>query len=129
AIAAARLDIPTVILYGGTIMPGRRPAQDGPAEETTMRAVFEAAGAHAARRIDDAELHHVETRACPGAGACGGQFTANTMAMVLTFLGLSPLQLNDIPALHADKSAAARRCGELVMQRLRDGGPTPRAIL
>src|SRR5690606_10113896 len=66
---------------------------------------------------------------CPGAGACGGQYTANTMAMVLTFLGLSPLQLNDIPATHADKSAAARRCGELVMQRLRKAGPLPRALI
>jgi len=123
-LAAARLDIPTVILYGGTIMPGQCHGK-----AATVQDVFEAVGAHSAGRIDDAELHYVETRACPGAGACGGQFTANTMAMVLTFLGLSPLQFNDIPALHADKPAAARRCGELVMQRLKDGGPTPRAIL
>ena len=129
AMAAARLDIPTVILYGGTIMPGQCHAKDGTPKAVTVQDVFEAVGAHAAGRIDDDELHHVETQACPGAGACGGQFTANTMAMVLTFLGLSPLQLNDIPALHADKPAAARHCGELVMQRLRDGGPTPRAIL
>src|SRR5690606_1103743 len=70
-----------------------------------------------------------ESHACPGAGACGGQFTANTMAMVLGFLGLSPLQLNDIPAIHPDKPAAAHACGELVMQRLRDGGPLPRELL
>jgi dihydroxy-acid dehydratase len=124
AMAAARLDIPTVILYGGTIMPGQCRGK-----ATTVQDVFEAVGAHSAGRIDDAELHHVESHACPGAGACGGQFTANTMAMVLTFLGLSPLQLNDIPALHAGKPAAACRCGEMVMQRLRDGGPTPREIL
>ena len=124
AMAAARLDIPTVILYGGTIMPGQCRGKT-----TTVQDVFEAVGAHSAGRIDDAELHYIESHACPGAGACGGQFTANTMAMVLTFLGLSPLQLNDIPALHADKPAAARRCGEMVMQRLSDGGPTPRAIL
>ncbi len=124
AMAAARLDIPTVILYGGTIMPGQCHGK-----AMTVQDVFEAVGAHSAGRIDDAELHHVESHACPGAGACGGQFTANTMAMVLTFLGLSPLQLNDIPALHASKPAAARRCGELVMQRLHDGGPTPRDIL
>jgi dihydroxy-acid dehydratase len=129
AMAAARLDIPTVILYGGTIMPGECRAKDGGLKATTVQDVFEAVGAHSAGRIDDAELHHVELHACPGAGACGGQFTANTMAMVLTFLGLSPLQLNDIPALHADKPAAAHRCGETVMQCLQEGGPTPREIL
>ena len=128
AMAAARLDIPTVILYGGTILPGhcRKDASDKP---LTVQDVFEAVGAHSAGRIDDAELHRIESHACPGAGACGGQFTANTMAMVLTFLGLSPLQLNDIPAVHADKPAAARACGALAMQRLRNGGPGPREIL
>ena len=128
AMAAARLDIPTVILYGGTIMPGhcRKDASD---KALTVQDVFEAVGAHSAGRIDDAELHRIESHACPGAGACGGQFTANTMAMVLTFLGLSPLQLNDIPAIHADKPAAARACGALAMQRLRNGGPGPREIL
>jgi len=128
AMAAARLDIPSVILYGGTILPGhcKNGQQDKP---LTVQDVFEAVGAHAAGRIDDSELHDIESHACPGAGACGGQFTANTMAMVLTFLGLSPLQLNDIPATHADKAAAARRCGELVMQRLRDDGPKPRELL
>lgn len=128
AMAAARLDIPTVILYGGTIMPGKC-AGDRAGKPLTVQDVFEAVGAHSAGRIDDAELHRIESHACPGAGACGGQFTANTMAMVLTFLGLSPLQLNDIPAIHADKPAAARACGALVMQRLRDGGPGPRDIL
>ena len=136
AMAAARLNIPTVILYGGTIMPGHCPkraaANAKPADEDralTVQDVFEAVGAHAAGKIDDAELHQIESHACPGAGACGGQFTANTMAMALTFLGLSPLQLNDIPAIHADKPAAARACGEMVMQRLRFGGPKPRDIL
>ncbi|RNF81913.1 dihydroxy-acid dehydratase [Montanilutibacter psychrotolerans] len=135
AMAAARLDIPTVILYGGTILPGHCPSANAGAtgnqdsKPLTVQDVFEAVGAHSAGRIDDAQLHRIESHACPGAGACGGQFTANTMAMVLTFLGLSPLQLNDIPAVHADKPAAARACGELVMQRLRDGGPTPRALL
>ncbi len=128
AMAAARLDIPTVILYGGTIMPGHC-RNDGTDKALTVQDVFEAVGAHSAGRIDDAELQRIESHACPGAGACGGQFTANTMAMVLTFLGLSPLQLNDIPAIHADKPAAARACGAMVMQRLRDGGPGPREIL
>lgn len=161
AMAAARLDIPTVILYGGTIMPGRCPtpspdalrastsstrgevepctpsplarqareAGQGEGRPLTVQDVFEAVGAHSAGRIDDAELHRIESHACPGAGACGGQFTANTMAMVLTFLGLSPLQLNDIPAVHPDKSAAARACGALVMRQLREGWPGPLAIL
>lgn len=134
AMAAARLNIPTVILYGGTIMPGHCPKRGEIAKANDDRAltvqdVFEAVGAHAAGKIDDAELHQIESHACPGAGACGGQFTANTMAMALTFLGLSPLQLNDIPAIHAGKPAAARACGEMVMQRLRFGGPKPRDIL
>ena len=129
AMAAARLDIPCVILYGGTILPGHCKDSDGKDKALTVQDVFEAVGAHSAGRIDDAELHRIETLACPGAGACGGQFTANTMAMALTFLGLSPLGANDIPATHAGKPAAARACGALVMQRLRDGGPTPREIL
>ncbi|MGY0558719.1 MULTISPECIES: dihydroxy-acid dehydratase [unclassified Lysobacter] len=129
AMAAARLDIPTVILYGGTIMPGHCPSEDGNDHPLTVQDVFEAVGAHAAGHIDDAALYEVERHACPGAGACGGQYTANTMAMVLTVLGLSPLQLNDIPAIHPDKAAAARTCGELVMRQFHAGGPTPRQIL
>lgn len=124
AMAAARLDIPTVILYGGTIRHGRCKGRP-----VTIQDVFEAVGQHAAGTLDDEGLREVEAAACPGAGACGGQFTANTMAMVLTFLGLSPLGLNDIPATDPDKPAAARRCGELVMQALLSGGPTPRTIL
>ena len=133
AMAAARLDIPTVILYGGTIMPGRCKSKnaDGTSSERalTVQDVFEAVGAHAAGKIDDAELGEIERKACPGAGACGGQFTANTMAMVLTFLGLSPLGENDIPATHPDKANAAERCGALVMKLLLNGGPTPRQLL
>ena len=129
AMAAARLDIPCVILYGGTIMPGKCRAKDGSDRTVTVQDVFEAVGAHAAGRIDAGELREVELRACPGAGACGGQFTANTMAMVLTFLGLSPLHANDVPALHADKPQVARACGRLVMQRLQDGAPTPRELI
>ncbi|PIV33684.1 MAG: dihydroxy-acid dehydratase [Lysobacterales bacterium CG02_land_8_20_14_3_00_62_12] len=110
AMALARLDLPGLVLYGGTIMPGCHHGRP-----VTVQDVFEAVGAHAAGKMDDRELLALEGVACPGAGACGGQFTANTMAMVLTFLGLSPWQLNDIPALHADKNAAAFRCGELLM--------------
>ncbi|MFD0724083.1 dihydroxy-acid dehydratase [Lysobacter brunescens] len=134
AMAAARLDVPTVILYGGTIMPGKCKSKhadgsEGAERALTVQDVFEAVGAHSAGRIDDAELDEIERKACPGAGACGGQFTANTMAMVLTFLGLSPLGENDIPATHPDKPKSAERCGERVMQLLRDGGPTPRQLL
>jgi dihydroxy-acid dehydratase len=129
AMAAARLDIPTVILYGGTIMPGRCKSKDGSERALTVQDVFEAVGAHSAGKIDDAELGEIERAACPGAGACGGQFTANTMAMVLTFLGLSPLGENDIPATHPEKAKAAERCGELVMKLLNDGGPTPRQLI
>jgi len=124
AMALARLNVPGVILYGGTIMPGQCKGK-----AVTIQDVFEAVGAHSAGSIDDAALAEVERAACPGAGACGGQFTANTMAMVLTFLGVSPLGLNDIPATHPDKNAAAFRCGELVMQRLQEGGPLPRELI
>lgn len=116
AMAAARLDIPSVILYGGTIAHGQHRGQP-----ITIQEVFEAVGAHGAGRIDAAELAAIEHAACPGAGACGGQFTANTMAMVLTALGLSPLGANDLPALHPDKPAAARACGARVVDVLRAG--------
>lgn len=134
AMAAARLDIPTVILYGGTIMPGKCKSKhadgsEGPERALTVQDVFEAVGAHSAGKIDDAELGEIERKACPGAGACGGQFTANTMAMVLSFLGLAPLYDNDIPATHPDKAAAAQRCGARVMQLLQDGAPTPRQLI
>ena len=123
AMAMARLDIPSVALYGGTIAHGTHDSHP-----ITIQQVFEAVGAHGAGKIDDAELTSVERDACPGAGACGGQFTANTMAMVLTTLGLSPMGFNDIPATHPAKTAAARKCGELVMECLRQNR-TPRAML
>uniref|UniRef100_A0A8J8AZK4 Dihydroxy-acid dehydratase n=1 Tax=Coralloluteibacterium stylophorae TaxID=1776034 RepID=A0A8J8AZK4_9GAMM len=124
AMALARLDLPGTVLYGGTIMPGRCRGK-----ALTVQDVFEAVGAHAAGRIDDAELAEVERAACPGAGACGGQYTAHTMAMVLTFLGMSPMGDNDIPAVHPDKPAAARRCGDIVMRQIRDGGPRGRDLV
>src|SRR5688572_30446456 len=106
AMAAARLDLPSVILYGGSIMPGRLGDR-----ALTIQDVFEAVGAYSAGKIGDAELKAVEVAACPGAGACGGQFTANTMALALTFLGLSPMGLNDIPAVHPAKAEAAVQAG------------------
>ncbi|HEY2623461.1 MAG TPA: dihydroxy-acid dehydratase [Dyella sp.] len=123
AMAMARLDIPSVALYGGTIAHGTHDNHP-----ITIQQVFEAVGAYGAGKIDDAELASVERDACPGAGACGGQFTANTMAMVLSTLGLSPMGFNDIPATHPAKTAAARRCGELVMECLKEAR-TPRAML
>ncbi|WP_445145542.1 dihydroxy-acid dehydratase [Dyella sp. Tek66A03] len=123
AMAMARLDIPSVALYGGTIAHGTHDNHP-----ITIQQVFEAVGAYGAGKIDDAELASVERDACPGAGACGGQFTANTMAMVLSTLGLSPMGFNDIPATHPAKAAAARRCGELVMECLKEAR-TPRAML
>ncbi|WP_414648068.1 dihydroxy-acid dehydratase [Dokdonella sp.] len=123
AMALARLDIPGVALYGGSIAHG---TLDG--TPITLQQVFEAVGAHGAGRIDDGRLCAVEQRACPGAGACGGQFTANTMAMVLTALGLTPLGLNDIAATDPAKRDAARRCGELVLDCLRSDR-RPRQLL
>ena len=116
AMAAARLDLPSVILYGGSIMPGHLGSK-----AITIQDVFEAVGAHSAGAIGDQELKEVETAACPGAGACGGQFTANTMALALSFLGLSPIGLNDIPATHPDKAGAAFEAGKIVLEALRAG--------
>jgi dihydroxy-acid dehydratase len=123
AMAMARLNIPSVALYGGSIAHGTHDQHP-----ITIQQVFEAVGAHGAGRISDAELTSVERDACPGAGACGGQFTANTMAMVLSTLGLSPLGFNDIPATHPAKEAAAKRCGELVMECFA-ANRTPRELL
>jgi dihydroxy-acid dehydratase len=114
AMALARLDIPGVALYGGSIAHG---SLDGRA--ITVQQVFEAVGAYGAGKIDDARLATIEQKACPGAGACGGQFTANTMAMVLTTLGLSPIGFNDVPATDPSKREVARQCGELVVDALR----------
>ena len=115
AMALARLDLPGLMLYGGSILPGCHADRN-----TTIQDVFEAVGAHAAGRIGDAELDGIERTACPGAGACGGQFTANTMALATTFLGLAPMGLNDIPAPDPAKRDAARACGELVMRLVRE---------
>ena len=123
AMALARLNIPGVALYGGSIAHGRL---DG--RSITIQQVFEAVGAHGAGKIDAARLCEVERKACPGAGACGGQFTANTMAMVLTALGLSPLGDNDLAATDPAKRDAARRCGELVLDALKSDRK-PRDVL
>ena len=122
-MALARLDIPGVILYGGSIAPGRWHDRD-----VTIQDVFEAVGAHAAGALPTAELDSLERQACPGAGACGGQFTANTMATVCEILGLSPFGSASVPAVDADKSAVARAAGALIMDVLARG-VRPRQIL
>ncbi len=114
AIAAGRLDIPTTILYNGTILPGQHKGVD-----QDIVSVYEAIGAYRAGTIDARELYAIESAACPGAGACGGQYTANTMSMVLEFLGLSPAGLNGIPAPDPMKLAAARQTGRLIMDLVR----------
>jgi dihydroxy-acid dehydratase len=114
-MALARMNLPSLMLYGGSIMPGRFKDHD-----VTIQDVFEAVGACAAGRMSEDELHELEDRACPAAGACGGQFTANTMSTATTMLGISPMGANEIPALDPRKDEAAFHCGELVMQMLRD---------
>ena len=114
AMAVARLDIPSVVLYNGTIYPGTYKG-----EPQDVVSVYEAIGAYNAGKITAEELYAIEEAACPGAGACGGQFTANTMSMCLEFMGLSPAGLNGIPAEDERKDEAAQRCGELVMDLVR----------
>jgi dihydroxy-acid dehydratase len=115
-MALCRLDVPAVMLYGGSIPPGRFHGHD-----VTIQDVFEAVGAHASGRIDDAELAEIERVASPGAGACGGQFTANTMAMAFEVLGISPMASNLVPAQDATKADVAYAAGRLVVDVLRRG--------
>ncbi len=115
AMALGRLDVPGVVLYSGTIYPGTYKGR----RDATVVTVFEAIGAYRAGKITIDELYEVENAACPGPGACGGQFTANTMSMVMEFIGLSPAGLNGIPAEDPAKDAAAHATGELVMDLVR----------
>jgi dihydroxy-acid dehydratase len=116
AMAIARLDIPSVLLYGGSIMPGRWRGND-----VTIQDVFEAVGAHAAGNMSDEDLADLEKHASPGAGACGAQFTANTMGMVFEILGLSPTGSSMVPAEDGRKADVAKEAGRLVMQVLENG--------
>lgn len=109
----ARLDLPGLMLYGGPIAPGRFEGRD-----VTIQDVFEAVGAHAAGRMSSERLAELEAKACPGAGACGGQFTANTMSVAMTLLGISPMGANEVAATDPAKADVARACGELVMKML-----------
>jgi dihydroxy-acid dehydratase len=122
-MALCRLDLPSVMLYGGSILPGHYKG-----ERITIQEVFEAVGAHAAGSITDAELTAIEEAASPGAGACGGQFTANTMAMAFEVLGISPAGFSMVPAVDPRKSDVAEQAGRLVMDVL-ERGLRPREIV
>ena len=123
AMALARLNIPGLVLYGGTIAPGNYRGKD-----VTIQDVFEAVGANAAGEMTDADLHELENVACPAAGACGGQYTANTMSTVMEMIGLSPMGFNSVPAMDPQKDQIAYDCGAVVMNLLRQG-ILPRDIL
>ncbi len=112
AMALARMNLPGLVLYGGTIAAGKYKGKD-----VTIQDVFEAVGANAAGKMSDADLLALENVACPGAGACGGQYTANTMSTVMELIGLSPMGFNGIPAMDPRKDEVAFRCGEVVMNR------------
>jgi len=114
AMALLRLNVPGVILYGGTILPGTHNGRD-----ITIQTVFEAVGANARGLMSDAELLAIEDHACPGAGACGGQFTANTMATVMELIGLAPMGTAAVPQVDARKESVACRCGRVVMDAVR----------
>ena len=115
AMALLRLNIPGVILYGGSILPGKHNGHD-----ISIQDVFEAVGAHARGKISDAELLDIEDHACPGAGACGGQFTANTMATVMELIGLAPMGTASVPQVDKRKEDVARRCGRVIMDAVRN---------
>ena len=113
-MALARMDVPGLVLYGGPIAPGRFEAKD-----VTIQDVFEAVGSHAAGAMSSQRLRVLEDSACPGAGACGGQFTANTMSVALTLLGMSPMGANEVAATDPVKHTVARDCGRLVMDLIK----------
>lgn len=123
AMALARMNLPGVVLYGGTIAAGSFRGKD-----VTIQDVFEAVGANAAGKITDKELHDLEDVACPGAGACGGQYTANTMSTVMEMIGLSPMGFNSVPAMDSEKDQISFDCGGVVMKVLQSGF-RPRDIL
>jgi dihydroxy-acid dehydratase len=116
AMALIRLNVPGIVLYGGSIAAGRFQGRD-----VTIGDVYEAIGANAVGLMSDTELQQLENAACPGAGACGGQFTANTMSTVMEFIGLSPMGFNSVPAMDPQKDDVSYRTGEMVMALLRRG--------
>ncbi|HEX3681345.1 MAG TPA: dihydroxy-acid dehydratase [Bryobacteraceae bacterium] len=123
AMALARMNLPGMVLYGGTIAPGSYRGKD-----VTIQDVYEAIGANVAGKVSDKELHELENAACPGAGACGGQYTANTMSTVMEIIGLSPMGFNSVPAMDTQKDQISFDCGKVVMNVLQKG-IKPRDIL
>src|SRR5438094_4761777 len=123
AMALIRLNVPGILLYGGSIAAGHFQNHD-----VTVGDVYEAIGAHAAGLMSDADLKKLEDNACPAAGACGGQFTANTMSTVMEFIGISPMGFNSVPAMESKKDEIAYETGRLVMEQLRRG-TRPKDIL
>jgi dihydroxy-acid dehydratase len=123
AMALIRLNVPSILLYGGSIAPGKFDGRD-----VTIVDVYEAIGAKAASMISDADFKRLEDVACPGAGACGGQFTANTMSTVMEFIGLSPMGFNGVPATDPKKEETAYQTGRLVMDVL-NRGVRPKDVL
>ena len=123
AMALARMNLPGVVLYGGTIAPGSYRGKD-----VTIQDVYEAIGANVAGKMSDAELKELEDVACPGAGACGGQYTANTMSTVMEMIGLSPMGFNSVPAMDPQKDQISVECGKVVMNVLKSG-LKPRDVL
>src|SRR5256885_9147197 len=112
-MALARLNIPGLVLYGRSIAPGQFEGHS-----VTIQDVYEAIGKHARGGMTDAQLRSLEGAACPGAGACGGQFTAHTMALVCEFLGIAPMGLSSLPATNAGKASAAHPAGAIVLELL-----------
>jgi dihydroxy-acid dehydratase len=123
AMALARMNLPGMVLYGGTIAPGNYRGKD-----VTIQDVYEAIGANVAGKMSDKELRELEDAACPGAGACGGQYTANTMSTVMEMIGLSPMGFNSVPAMDPLKDQISFSCGKVVMNLLQKG-ILPRDIL
>ena len=123
AMALARMNLPGMVLYGGTIAPGNYRGKD-----VTIQDVYEAIGANMAGKMSDADLRGLEDAACPGAGACGGQYTANTMSTVMEMIGLSPMGFNSVPAMDPQKDQISFDCGKVVMNVLQNG-IKPRDIL
>ena len=123
AMALARMNLPGIVLYGGTIAPGNYKGKD-----VTIQDVYEAIGANVAGKMSDKDLKELEDVACPGAGACGGQYTANTMSTVMEMIGLSPMGFNSVPAMDPRKDEVSIECGKLVMDVLKKG-LKPRDIL
>src|SRR5687767_1896248 len=114
-MALCRLDIPGLVLYNGSIAPGRWRGRD-----VTIQDVFEAIGQHSAGSLSDEDLHSLENVVCPGAGSCGGQFTANTMATAIQFMGISPVRLSEIPATEPGKKAAAEDAGRMAARLVQE---------